>query len=96
MKAAPTWSSPEDPVCVVRSGFHRCLGDSESFTPPGIGGLRSLQARGRQEGLADDIYKRIGSTVKKKVVSPISGHDMMLVDKELFCSEVANFVAQNP
>ena len=48
------------------------------------------------EGLADDIYNRIGSAVKKKVVSPISGHNMMLVDKKLFCNEVANFVEQNP
>jgi pimeloyl-ACP methyl ester carboxylesterase len=48
------------------------------------------------EGLADDIYSRISSIVKKKVVSPISGHNMMLVDKELFCNEVANFVEQNP
>jgi pimeloyl-ACP methyl ester carboxylesterase len=48
------------------------------------------------EGLADDIYSRIGSTIKKKVISPISGHDMMLVDKKLFCDEVANFVEQNP
>jgi pimeloyl-ACP methyl ester carboxylesterase len=48
------------------------------------------------EGLADDIYSRISSTVKKKVTSPISGHDMILVDKKLFCNEVANFVEMNP
>jgi len=48
------------------------------------------------EGLAEDIYNRIGSVVKKKVISPISGHDMMLTDKALFCSEVATFVEQNP
>jgi pimeloyl-ACP methyl ester carboxylesterase len=48
------------------------------------------------EGLADDIYSRISSVVKKKVVSPISGHYMLLVDKKLFCDEVASFVEQNP
>jgi pimeloyl-ACP methyl ester carboxylesterase len=48
------------------------------------------------EGLADDIYSRIGSVVKKKVVSPVAGHSMMLVDQKLFCDEVANFVEQNP
>jgi pimeloyl-ACP methyl ester carboxylesterase len=48
------------------------------------------------EGLADDIYNRISSLAKKKVISPISGHDMMLVDKKLFCDEVSGFIEQNP
>lgn len=48
------------------------------------------------QGLADDIISRIGSPVKSLVVSPISGHSMMLVDEKLFCDEVAIFVQQNP
>ena len=42
--------------------------------------------------LGEDFYNRISSTDKLMVISPISGHDMMLQDKKLFCDEVSTFV----
>lgn len=42
--------------------------------------------------LGEDFYNRISSTDKKMVISPISGHDMILQDKKFFCDEVNAFV----
>ena len=42
--------------------------------------------------LGEDFYKRINSSDKKLVISPQSGHNMMLQDEKLFCDEVAEFV----
>jgi pimeloyl-ACP methyl ester carboxylesterase len=44
------------------------------------------------QGLGHDFYERIGSADKKMVISPISGHSIMLQDEVLFCSEVNNFL----
>ena len=44
------------------------------------------------KGLGDDLYNCISSTDKKIVVSPISGHNIMLQDEVLFCSEVDKFI----
>jgi pimeloyl-ACP methyl ester carboxylesterase len=44
------------------------------------------------EGLGEDLYNRIGSTDKKIVISPVSGHSIMLQDEVLFCNEVDSFV----
>lgn len=43
--------------------------------------------------LGYDLLKRIGSTDKKIVISPISGHSIMLQDEILFCNEVNDFVS---
>ena len=42
--------------------------------------------------LGEDFYNRISSTDKLMVISPISGHNMMLQNKKLFCDEVSTFV----
>ena len=44
------------------------------------------------QALGDDFSNRIGSTDKKIVVSPVSGHSIMLQDEVLFCSEVNKFL----
>jgi pimeloyl-ACP methyl ester carboxylesterase len=44
------------------------------------------------KGLGDDLYNHISSTQKKIVISPISGHDIMLQDEVLFCNEIDEFV----
>jgi pimeloyl-ACP methyl ester carboxylesterase len=45
------------------------------------------------KALGDDFYNRIGSADKKIVISPSSGHSIMLQDGVLFCDEVDKFVA---
>jgi len=42
--------------------------------------------------LGMDIYNRITATDKKMVISPISGHNLMSQDEELFCTEVDHFI----
>jgi pimeloyl-ACP methyl ester carboxylesterase len=42
--------------------------------------------------LGEDLYNRISSTDKKIVLSPVSGHNLMLQDEELFCYEVDAFI----
>jgi pimeloyl-ACP methyl ester carboxylesterase len=44
------------------------------------------------QGLGDDFSNRIGSTDKRIVISPISGHTIMLQDEVLFCNEVNKFL----
>jgi len=43
-------------------------------------------------GMGNDFYNKIGSTDKKMVISPISGHSIMIQDEVLFCKEVDNFI----
>ncbi len=43
-------------------------------------------------GLGTDIMNRISSTDKKMVISPISGHNLMYQDEELFCREANEFI----
>lgn len=43
-------------------------------------------------GLGEDFYNRISSTEKRMVISPVSGHNLILQDKKLFCDEVSSFV----
>lgn len=45
--------------------------------------------------LGKDFYNHINSTVKSMVISPISGHNMILQDKKFFCEEVDAFVLKN-
>ena len=42
--------------------------------------------------LGEDFYNRISSTEKRMVISPVSGHNLILQDKKLFCDEVNSFV----
>jgi len=42
--------------------------------------------------LGDDFYNRINSMEKRMVISPYSGHNIMLQDEKLFCDEVNAFV----
>lgn len=42
--------------------------------------------------LGEDFYNRISSTEKQMIISPVSGHNMILQDKKLFCNEVESFV----
>jgi pimeloyl-ACP methyl ester carboxylesterase len=42
--------------------------------------------------LGEDFFNRISSKDKKMVISPISGHDMILQDKKFFCDEINAFV----
>jgi pimeloyl-ACP methyl ester carboxylesterase len=42
--------------------------------------------------LGKDFYNRINSNDKRMVISPQSGHNMILQDKKLFCDEVHTFV----
>ena len=44
--------------------------------------------------LGEDFYNRIHSTNKRFAISPVSGHNMILQDKKLFCDEVSAFVSQ--
>ncbi len=43
--------------------------------------------------LGEDFFNRIHSTDKRFVISPVSGHNMILQDKKLFCDEVDAFVS---
>jgi pimeloyl-ACP methyl ester carboxylesterase len=43
--------------------------------------------------LGEDFFDRVSSTDKRMVISPISGHNMILQDKKLFCDEINAFVA---
>jgi esterase/lipase len=42
--------------------------------------------------LGEDFYNRINSIDKSMVISPQSGHNMILQDEKFFCDEVASFV----
>jgi pimeloyl-ACP methyl ester carboxylesterase len=42
--------------------------------------------------LGEDFYNRISSSEKRMVISPVSGHNLILQDKKLFCDEVNMFV----
>src|SRR5664279_5370155 len=44
--------------------------------------------------LGEDFYNRIHSSAKRFVISPVSGHNMILQDKKLFCDEVSTFVSK--
>ena len=44
------------------------------------------------KGLGDDLFNGVSSTDKKLVISPISGHNIMLQDEVLFCKEINEFV----
>ncbi len=44
--------------------------------------------------LGDDVFKRITTSDKKIVISPISGHNLIFQDEALFCNEVNKFIEQ--
>jgi pimeloyl-ACP methyl ester carboxylesterase len=43
--------------------------------------------------LGEDFYNHISSIDKRMVISPYSGHNMILQDKKFFCTEVNTFVS---
>ena len=45
--------------------------------------------------LGNDFYNRIGSSDKKIVISPVSGHNIMLQDEVLFTNEINNFIGSH-
>lgn len=47
------------------------------------------------KGMGDDLYRRISSSQKKMVISPVSGHNFMFQDEISFCREVNNFIELN-
>jgi pimeloyl-ACP methyl ester carboxylesterase len=47
------------------------------------------------KALGEDLFNRISSTDKKMVISPVSGHNIMIQDKVLFCKEVNDFIASH-
>lgn len=44
--------------------------------------------------LGEDFYKRVTSPEKRMVLSPYSGHNLMLQDEKLFCDEVNSFISK--
>ncbi len=42
--------------------------------------------------LGNDFYSRVGSTERRMIISPVSGHNLMVQDKELFSGEVDAFI----
>ena len=45
--------------------------------------------------LGEDFYNHINSSEKRMVISPRSGHNIILQDKKLFCDEVNAFVLKH-
>jgi pimeloyl-ACP methyl ester carboxylesterase len=45
--------------------------------------------------LGMDLFNRISSADKKMVISPVSGHNLMSQDEELFCREAGKFLEEN-
>ncbi len=45
--------------------------------------------------LGEDFYNRVNSKVKSMVISPYSGHNMILQDEKFFCDEVDAFIQAN-
>lgn len=45
------------------------------------------------QSLGEDFYNRIGSADKRMVISPVSGHSIMIQDEVLYCREINNFVS---
>ena len=45
--------------------------------------------------LGEDFFTRINSSDKKMVISPVSGHNLILQDEKLFCDEVNSFVLKH-
>lgn len=42
--------------------------------------------------LGDDFFMKVSSSEKSKIVSPVSGHNIMFQDEKLFCDAIAAFV----
>jgi pimeloyl-ACP methyl ester carboxylesterase len=79
------------------AGFNRVLAQTEFSSLLGKVTVPVLVLYGQYDficpqELGADFYGRIGSTDKKMVISPVSGHSIMLQDEVLFCNEVNNFI----
>jgi len=77
--------------------FNRDLANTEFSSMLGVVTTPTLLLCGKYdficpEGLEEDVYNRINTTDKKIVISPISGHNIMLQDESFFCKEVNTFI----
>lgn len=79
------------------ASFNRVLAKTEFSSKLGVVTTPTLLLCGKYDficpkGLDEDVYNRIKTTDKKLVISPISGHDIMLQDETFFCNEVDAFI----
>jgi len=80
-----------------KASFNRVLAKTEFSSVLGKVTTPTLLLCGKYDftcpmGLEEDVYKRINTTDKKIVISPISGHDIMMQDETFFCDQVNAFI----
>ena len=79
------------------ASFNRDLAKTEFSSKLGIVTTPTLLICGKYDficpkGLEEDVFNRINTVDKKVVISPISGHDIMMQDESFFCNEVNAFI----
>src|SRR5665647_872155 len=79
------------------ASFNRDLAKTEFSSKLGVVTTPTLLLYGKYDficpgGLEEDIFNRINTRDKKIVISPISGHNIMLQDESFFCKEVNAFI----
>jgi len=79
------------------AGFNRDLAKTEFSSKLGVVTTPTLLLYGKYDficpgGLEEDVFNRINTQDKKIVISPISGHNIMLQDESFFCKEVNAFI----
>ena len=79
------------------AGFNRDLAITEFSSKLGKVTTPTLLLYGKYDftcpgGLEEDVFNRINTRDKKIVISPISGHNIMLQDEVFFCKEVNAFI----
>jgi len=81
----------------TNASFNRDLAKTEFSSKLGVVTTPTLLLYGKYDficpgGLEEDVFNRISTTDKKIVISPISGHNIMLQDESFFCKEVNAFI----
>jgi len=81
----------------TNAGFNRDLAKTEFSSKLGVVTTPALLLYGKYDficpgGLEEDVFNRINTLDKKMVISPISGHNIMLQDESFFCKEVNAFI----
>jgi len=79
------------------ASFNRDLAITEFSSKLGVVTTPTLLLYGKYDficpgGLEEDVFNRINTQDKKIVISPISGHNIMLQDEAFFCKEVNAFI----
>ncbi|HEY3390783.1 MAG TPA: alpha/beta hydrolase [Prolixibacteraceae bacterium] len=79
------------------ASFNRDLAKTEFSSKLSVVTTPTLLLYGKYDficpkGLEEDVFNRISTTDKKLVISPISGHNIMLQDEAFFCKEVNAFI----